>query len=268
MIGASSPESPADANPPCRTVVPPVPAEAPPTLLPSLPPTPPPSPPVPAEALPSLLDATIIPGYNYFTRMKLTTTAADEPTERESPYRPCTAFAGARRIGSGDLSEVALKAKQVIDSGGLEPVLIFDDISGQVIDVDYRGAQPQPEPEPPRRPGRPKLGVVAREVTLLPRHWDWLNSQPGGASVALRKLVEEARRVHAAKDRVRAAQEAAYRFMSALAGNEPGFEEALRALFAGKREGFEERIGAWPVDVRDHARKLATGAFPAEAGTP
>jgi uncharacterized protein len=202
--------------------------------------------------------------------MKPTTTAAVEPAQRESPHRPCTAFAGARRIGSGDLSEVALKAKQVIESGGLEPVLIFDDISGDVIDLDYRGAQPQPEPEPepPRRPGRPKLGVVAREVTLLPRHWDWLNSQPGGASVALRKLVEEARRVHAAKDRVRAAQEAAYRFMSALAGNEPGFEEALRALFAGKRECFEERIVAWPVDVRDHARKLAAGAFPAEAANP
>jgi uncharacterized protein len=171
---------------------------------------------------------------------------------------PCTAFAGTRRIGAGELQMVALEARRAIESGELAPVLIFDDVSGEVIDLDLREL---PEPEPPRRPGRPRLGVVAREVTLLPRHWDWLNSQPGGASVALRKLVEAARRVNVAKDRVRVAQEAAYRFMSALAGNEPGFEEALRALFAGKREGFEERIAGWPADVREHAKKLAAGAF-------
>jgi hypothetical protein len=174
--------------------------------------------------------------------------------------RQCTAFEGARRIASGDLKEVALTAKQAIDRGSLAPVMIFDDSSGEVIDLDYR----TPEVEAPRRPGRPKLGVVAREVTLLPRHWEWLNSQPGGASVALRKLVEEARRTNAGKDRVRRAQEAAYRFMSAMAGNEPGYEEALRALFAGKRAGFEERIAAWPADVRDHAKKLAAVAFEEE----
>jgi hypothetical protein len=194
--------------------------------------------------------------------MKTTTTPASGP-------RTCTAFAGPIRIGSGELKEVALKVRRVIDLGGPAPVLIFDDASGEVIDLDFRClAEPapaailaSPEPESPRRPGRPKLGVVGHEVTLLPRHWEWLNSQPGGASVALRKLVEEARRVNAAKDRVRMAQEAAYRFMSAMAGNEPGFEEALRALFAGKRERFEEQIAAWPVDVREHAKKLAAGAF-------
>jgi hypothetical protein len=170
----------------------------------------------------------------------------------------CTAFAGVRRIAAGDLKTVALEVQRVLESGQLAPVLIFDDDSGEVIDFDFRAAR---EPEPPRGPGRPRLGVVAREVTLLPRHWDWLSSQPGGASVALRKLVEAAKRVNVGKDRIRVAQEAAYRFMSAMAGNEPGFEEALRALFAGKRESFEERIAGWPEDVRAHARKLAAAAF-------
>jgi hypothetical protein len=172
---------------------------------------------------------------------------------------------------------VALKAKEVIDRGERAPVLIFDDQTSEPIEVDFRGtpedvagrikagsptpAPTQPAEEAPRRPGRPKLGVVAREVTLLPRHWEWLNSQPGGASVALRKLVEEARRTNAGRDRVRRAQEAAYRFMSAMAGNEAGFEEATRALFAGKPERFEELTAGWPIDVRDHSRKLAAAGL-------
>jgi hypothetical protein len=185
-----------------------------------------------------------------------------------------TAFEGFRRIASGDLAQVALKTKEVIDQGERGAVLIFDDATSELIEVDFRGApedvlkrlppaaSPKPEDAEARRPGRPKLGVVAREVTLLPRHWDWLNSQPGGASVALRKLVEEARKVNAPRDRIRQAQEAAYRFISAMAGNEPGFEEATRALFAGKQGRFGELVESWPVDVRDHAKKLAAAACP------
>jgi hypothetical protein len=192
----------------------------------------------------------------------------------------CTAFQGFQRIASGQLANVALETKEVIDRGEHEAVLIFDDVTGDQIEVDFRGtsqdvlrrvettsqataaaAPADPERMAPRGPGRPKLGVVAREVTLLPRHWNWLNSQPGGASVALRKLVEVARRVNATKDSVRGSQEAAYRFMSAMAGNLPGFEEATRALFAGNRERFDQQIESWPTDVREHARKLATIAF-------
>jgi hypothetical protein len=173
------------------------------------------------------------------------------------------AFAGSRRIASGELREIAVAAKTAIDAG--ETVLIFDDETSEVVEVDFRGT---PEdvlerlspPEPPRPPGRPRLGVVAREVTLLPRHWEWLNRQPGGASVALRKLVEEARRVNKDKDRIREAREAAYRFMSSMAGDEPGFEEAARALFAGNRERFDLMVGGWPPDIRDHAKRLAARA--------
>jgi hypothetical protein len=138
---------------------------------------------------------------------------------------------------------------------------VFDDSTGAQIDLDVQGEAGkiagEPEAAEPRGRGRPRLGVIAKEVTLLPRHWDWLNLQPGGASVALRKLVDEARRTSGDRDRVRATQEAAYRFVSAVAGNLPGFEEASRALFAHDRRRFTQLIAAWPEDVREYAVSLA-----------
>jgi hypothetical protein len=189
----------------------------------------------------------------------------------------CTAFAGTRQLASGDVVDVALAAKAAVDAGERAPVLVFDDETSQPVELDLRGtaddvrerllalispAAPE-EPAPPRGPGRPKLGVVAREVTLLPRHWEWLATQPGGASVALRRLVDEARRGSVEADRVRRAREVAYRFMSAMAGDEPGFEEATRALFAGDAARFETDTDAWPADVRAHVRRLAAAAFAA-----
>jgi hypothetical protein len=198
-----------------------------------------------------------------------------------SQARRGIAFEGSRCIAAGDLKQVALKAKEVIDGKEWATVVIFDEVTSEIIELDLRGTVEEVSrrldeaactvegtmtaeasgPAAPRGPGRPKLGVVAREVTLLPRHWEWLGGQPGGASVALRKLVEEARRTHAGKDRVRQSREAAYRFMSAMAGNETGFEEATRALFAGDSGRFNEMIESWPLDVRDHAKRLAAVGF-------
>lgn len=191
----------------------------------------------------------------------------------------CTAFQGSRRIASGELSNVVRSAKTVVDRAPSSSVLIFDDATSELIEVDFRGTAAEvvrrlasdephsatPEGEARRGPGRPKLGVVAREVTLLPRHWDWLGSQPGGASVALRRLVDEARRANVGTDRIRRSQEAAYRFMSAMAGDRARFEEATRALFASDRSRFESNIKGWPVDIRNHALMLADGAFEASA---
>jgi hypothetical protein len=103
-----------------------------------------------------------------------------------------------------------------------------------------------------RGPGRPRLGVVGREVTLLPRQWDWLAAQPGGASVALRKLVEAARKADQSPQRIRRTQDTAYRFMHALSGDLPGFEEATRALYRWDLPELERLTGSWPRDVRDH----------------
>src|SRR5919112_4200974 len=176
-----------------------------------------------------------------------------------------TAFAGTRRIATGDLAAVAAQAKAVLDQNEGASILVLDDETCRVVEVDFRGTaddvakrlEPTSGKPEVRGPGRPKLGVVAREVTLLPRHWEWLNAQPGGASVALRKLVEEARRSNESKDRMRQAQETLYRFMSTLAGDEAGFEEASRALFAGDRTLFMALIRLWPKDLRAHAEKLA-----------
>jgi hypothetical protein len=189
-----------------------------------------------------------------------------------SQYQPqtFTAFEGQRRLVSGPLHEVALGVKRA-EQRDAERVAIFSDATGRAIDLDLRGSDDEivarlpASPGPaaletaavPRGRGRPKLGVVAREVTLLPRHWEWLNAQPGGASVSLRKLVEAARRANGDKDRSRAARDAAYHFMSAMAGNLPGFEEATRALFADERRRFAGLIAAWPDDIRDHTVRLA-----------
>ncbi len=188
----------------------------------------------------------------------------------------CTAFLGDECIASGDLRAVAAAVKQRIEAGEQSHILIFDDLTSEPVEVDFRGTlnavlNRLPQTAVPetvaggetvaRAPGRPKLGVTAREVTLLPRHWEWLAAQPGGASVVLRKLVEEASRANETKDRIRQAQEATYRFMSAMAGNLPGYEEAVRALFAGQPEQFGALTETWPLDVRDHARRLALRAF-------
>lgn len=195
-----------------------------------------------------------------------------------------TAFDGHRRLASGPLATVALAVRQAAGAATPSTILIFDDATGRSIDLDLRGtdddiraryAPPSGDTSgaagelsgagEPRGRGRPKLGVVSREVTLLPRHWEWLGAQPGGASVALRKLVEDARRTHAAADRHRDAQARAYHFMSAMAGDLPGFEEAARALYANDPARLAGLVAGWPDDVRDHALALARGDLPPSA---
>jgi uncharacterized protein len=185
-----------------------------------------------------------------------------------------TGFVGDRRIAHGRLSAVAASVKAALDSGEAGDVAIFDDDSARPVELDFRGSASAVEQSAeqalaalragelaPRGPGRPKLGVVAREVTLLPRHWNWLAEQPGGASAALRKLVEEASRDKSGRDRRRRAREATYRFLSAMAGNRPHFEDAARALFAGDKQKFIHLAQAWPGDIADHARFLSKDAF-------
>lgn len=198
--------------------------------------------------------------------------------------RQVIAFAGASRIAEGELSMVAASVKRALDGGEQRPVSILDRITSEHVELDLRGTvdevvarlePPQcdgtddtaaelalaaegslPQPQP-RGPGRPRLGVVAKEVTLLPRHWEWLAAQQGGASVTLRKLVEQARKQGAAQEAARLAQDRTYKFMINVAGNEPEFEEVSRALYAGDIQRFRELTESWHPDVRDHARELA-----------
>lgn len=203
----------------------------------------------------------------------------------DNPPTTLTVFFGFQRVAQGTKAEVLDQLRRRDDPG---PYLVFDDQTGAQFDLDPRDLHALP-PSPaspasghtageagalrehrenrehrddaPRGVGRPKLGVVAREVTLLPRHWDWLGRQPGGASVALRKLVEDARHVHADRDTVRAAREATYRFMTAIAGDLPGFEEATRALFAGEEQRFGHLIEPWHADLRAHLKKLSAASW-------
>jgi hypothetical protein len=185
--------------------------------------------------------------------------------------RTYTAFAGNRLIVSGDLRTMLLGTKKRLDKGETATILIFEDQTGNQIDFDFRGtpddvlARLSTHPlfassEPPDKtrtgPGRPKLGVVSHEVTLLPRHWDWLAQQPGGASVTLRKLVEEARKSGRGKELARNSWNAAGKFMWVMAGNLPDFEEASRALYAKDHERLQELISNWPEDIREHLEKL------------
>jgi hypothetical protein len=166
-------------------------------------------------------------------------------------------FLGQRLLARGDLATVARAAHAAVGTG----VLVIDGSTGRVVDLDLRGALPDvldrlaPGPPKPAR-GRPKLGVTAREVTLLPRHWDWLATQPGGASAALRRLVDQARRETGASDTARQAQEVTYRVMTTLAGNLPYYEEAIRALFAADRMRFDQLTAPWPKDIGDYVREL------------
>ncbi len=205
------------------------------------------------------------------------------------------AFAADQQIALGQPAQVAVDVKQFVDRHPETAVVILDSISSRTVEIDLRGslqnvldglpaswdlevasaeasaeasAGDEPAQEQARSRGRPRLGVVAREVTLLPRHWDWLGTQPGGASVALRKLVERARRSSAESDRMREATESAYRFMSVLASNAPGFEEASRSLFAGDIAKLTVQIQGWPSDVRVHLLNLAQRAAPIETGLP
>jgi hypothetical protein len=182
-----------------------------------------------------------------------------------NPAPTYAAFSGNRLVASGALTTLLAEAKTHLDRGSAQPLLIFEDQTGRQVDFDFRGSLDEvlarAAPIAPRPgPGRPKLGVVSREVSLLPRHWEWLERQPNGISAALRRLVDEARRHEPDEERARLAREAAGRFAWAMAGNLPGFEEASRALFAGDQERLEHLVRDWPADIRAHVfRLLARG---------
>lgn len=185
-----------------------------------------------------------------------------------------TAFEGHKNLATGRLDEVALKVKRRLKLNPTASIQIFSDATGKEMDLDLRGSEAEimerlkvfvssdgSESAAPTGPGRPKLGVVAREVSLLPRHWEWLATQSGGASGALRRLIEEARKNPTAKELSRDAQERTHKFMTAIAGDFPNYEESLRALYGKDKKTFQNLIRDWPKDVQEHSKKLATSIW-------
>lgn len=190
-------------------------------------------------------------------------------TETQTPQQPTySAFAGHRRVGAGTLEEMLRAVKAYLETGG-EPVLIFDDESGRQVDFDFSGSADDVVTRATAAgtrtgPGRPKLGVVSREVSLLPRHWEWLEEQPNGISAALRRVIDDARKRESGAQRARRIRDAAAKFMWSAGGDLPGFEEAARALYARDYGRLAELTSAWPPDIRAHVEQLATRARAAE----
>ncbi len=172
-----------------------------------------------------------------------------------------TAFSGTDLLVRGSLSEVLSRTKSLVDEEPSRPVLIFEDGSGRQVDFDFTGTVKEvvdrARPKlPANGPGRPRLGVVSREISLLPRHWEWLESRPEGCSGALRRLVEEAQKRDPEAEHRAQARDAAHKFLWAIAGNYLHFEEVTRALYAGDHECMFSLMVDWPPDIRQHTRAL------------
>jgi hypothetical protein len=181
-----------------------------------------------------------------------------------------TAFANYNLLVSGPIEDVLAETKKAFDRNDGTTLLVFDDRTGKQVDFDFEGTPDEVVKKlgwhpmfgyseilkSLRGPGRPKLGVVSREISLLPRHWEWLEQQPQGASAALRRLVDEARKKEPEQERARRAREAAGNFMWAMAGNLANFEEASRALYAGDRDSLDRQIEGWPEGVKSYVVKL------------
>ena len=194
---------------------------------------------------------------------------------KEALESQCIAFVGVRCVSSGKMTEIIRHIKENLSQDEINSILILDAETSEPVEIDFRGTTEEVLAKIQSSSGtsspvsnetenhfkQTKVGAVAHDVNLLPRHLDWLNQQPGGASVALRKLVEEARHANENKDRFRQAQESANRFLLTMAGNLPGYEEATRALYSGDQNRFQHQIKTWPDDIRNHAKSLANVAF-------
>lgn len=181
----------------------------------------------------------------------------------------CTVFKAGAAVAAGPVRDVVATLHARREAHGDEGLLVFDDRTGGAVDFDLRGSAadaqavlphhplwPATPPPEKRGRGRPRLGVVSREVSLLPRHWSWIKAQRGSASAVLRRLIEREMKADAPADEVRARAERAHAFLWTMAGDLPGFEAASRALYAGALDTYAALAAAWPDDVRAYADRL------------
>ncbi len=184
-----------------------------------------------------------------------------------------TAFESGKVISSGTLADVVINLKKKLGKSNHTSVLIFNDTTGRTMDFNFSGSEKEvlkrleiytqtpDSKEQPIGPGRPKLGVFSREVSLLPRHWEWLASQSGGASAVLRRLVEEAKKTSSQTITTKHAQERTYHFMSVVAGDFKGYEEVLRSLYKKDKSNFFSEMSEWPKDIVSYIRKISGPVF-------
>jgi|TARA_B110000879_G_scaffold21779_1_gene27840 hypothetical protein len=175
------------------------------------------------------------------------------------------AFAGEKLIAEGLTVEVKGKIQNLVDR---QNVLVFDQDNGRQISLIFDqesaselSSSSEGRPALKNKPGRPKLGVVGREITLLPRHWEWLDGQRGGASATLRRLIDQCRAENMGQDMIRLAQDSTNRFIYAIAGNLSNFEEAVRALYGNNPDRFAECMRLWPADIRKCTKHYSDGAW-------
>ena len=166
-----------------------------------------------------------------------------------------TGFRGSKQFASGPLTEVAVRAKELSDEDPEIQLLVINDRTSHVVEVVTEKTSGKPVR------GRPKLGVVSKEITLLPRQWEWLGKQRGGASATIRRLVDVAVKETASDMAIREVRDVTYGFLTIMAGDLPHYEEALRELYAGNETDFKERIKEWPEDILAHIEKISKGAF-------
>jgi hypothetical protein len=177
-----------------------------------------------------------------------------------------TIFEGFNAVGRGTHSEVRQAVRALKAERETATFLVFNDETGESLDQDFERVetahllQARVTEAAPRKVGRPRLGVVAREITLLPRHWEWLEAQQGGASVALRKLVEIARKQQEPEDRIRHAISVTFKFLNVMGGRMPGFEDVNRALFQRDWARFDALVAAYPRDVAGYLAMLSKPA--------
>ncbi len=172
-----------------------------------------------------------------------------------------SAFLEDELIAQGPRAVVTRRIEERYPASDFSRIRVFDDATGRVTDLDYWDASADAPAEaapasPPRGRGRPKLGVVSREVTLLPRHWDWLAAQRGGASATIRRLIEDARKRRSETLTAAEAREGVHRFLTEMAGDREGYEEALRALYRSDIAGVRAIADAWPEDIRRYLNRL------------
>jgi hypothetical protein len=184
-----------------------------------------------------------------------------------------TAFNNTDLFHQGDLSEVVLKIKDHIGKAENTTITVFSDATGKTIDFNFQGTKKDVQKRLDvfvsessltntiTGPGRPKLGVISREISLLPTHWEWLSTQPGGASAILRRLVDEARKKSLNTPSIKSIQEKTHRFISAIAGDLEGYEEVLRAMYRKDEDQFLIHMSSWPNDLKTHALFLSKGMF-------